>query len=343
MKIAIDCRLIDKKYNTGISRYSEFLIHYYSLKYGAKDVVLISNDPKFTYLNLKVVFTNLKPFNVFHFLFFSRFISKLNIDLIHFPFYSSSFFKIKNITTIVTAHDLMYRLVDKFFGNRLCLNYMKVSYFNFIVFRTFKNSDFIISVSKTTQDDIRSCFGFNSIHIPEDSSIDCDIDVTILNRFNLTPKSYFFYCGNNRPHKNISFIKRVFNVNNSLPILVLAGKGHQSSENVLNLGVVSEAELKALYVNAIAFIFPSKYEGFGLPILEAIRLKTLVVASRIPAFTEFNSKNIYFFELDKEKDLLNLLEKVKNCKFQDDSLLEKYNKTFIYKQYDTITDNLKPC
>lgn len=341
MKIGIDCRLIDKKNNTGISRYSEFLIHYYYSKYGANNLVLITNDPNFTYLNLTIAFTKLKPFNVFHFLVFSRFISKLKIDVIHIPFYASFFFKIKNLTTLVTAHDLMYRLVDNFFGNRFYLNFIKIIYFNFIVSRTFKNADFIISVSKTTQDDIKSCFGFNSIHIPEDSSIDGDFDLNILNRYNLNSKNYFFYCGNNRPHKNISFITRVFQTNKSLPILVLAGNGHKSAENVLNLGVVSEAELKALYMNAIAFIFPSKYEGFGLPILESIRLRTLVVASKIPAFTEFISKNIYYFELDEESDLINLLGEVKNYKFQDDLLLESYDKEFIYKLYDSIADNLK--
>lgn len=341
MKVGIDCRLVNKEINSGISRYTEFLINYYSLKYGAKNIVLISNDPKFSHFHSTVVFTKLKPYNIFHFFVFSKFVSKLKLDVIHIPFYSSFFFKINNLITIVTVHDLMYRLVDSFFGNRFYLNIVKVFYFNFIVKRSLRNADFIISVSKTTQDDIKSCFGFNSIHIPEDSSIDGDFDLNILDRYNLKSKNYFFYCGNNRPHKNISFIKRVFQTNKSLPILVLAGNGHKSAENVLNLGVVSEAELKALYMNAIAFIFPSKYEGFGLPILESIRLRTLVVASKIPAFTEFISKNIYYFELDDESDLVNLLGEVKNYKFQDDLLLESYDKEFIYKLYDSITDKLK--
>jgi hypothetical protein len=343
MKVGIDCRLIDKKINSGISRYTEFLINYYSLKYGANNIVLISNDPNFIHFNSTVAFTRLKPYNVFHFFLFSKFVKKLKLDLIHIPFYSSFFFKINNLITIVTAHDLMYRLVDNFFGDRFYLNKIKVSYFNFIVKRSLKNADFIITVSKTTKKDIKSCFGFDSFQIPEDSSIDGDTESNILNRYKLKPKSYFFYCGNNRPHKNISFIKRIFEINDSLPILVLAGNGHKSSKNVLNLGIISEAELKALYVNAIAFIFPSKYEGFGLPILEAIRLKTIVIASRIPAFIEFKSKNIYYFDLDNEKGLLKLLEKVKFVKFQEDSFLKSYEKEFIYKLYDSITDRFKRC
>lgn len=343
MKVAIDCRLVNKKINSGISRYTEFLIKYYSLKYGKNNLLLITNDPKFSYFNLNVVHTNLKPFNIIHFLFFSNFVLNLKIDIIHIPFYSSFFLKVKRTITIVTAHDLMYRLIDDFFGNNFCINKIKVIYFNIIVKSSLKNADYIISVSKTTQNDVKSCFGFNSIHIPEDSSIDGNINLDILSRYNLKPKSYFFYCGNNRPHKNISFIKKIFETNHSLPTLVLAGNGHNSSENVLNIGIVSESELKALYINSIAFIFPSKYEGFGLPILEAIRLRTLVVASRIPAFIEFKSKNIYYFDLYNEADLINVLEKVKSSKFQDDSLLKNYDKDFIYHQYDLITDNLKFC
>ncbi len=341
MKIGIDCRLVDKKINTGISRYTEFLIKYYTQKFGDENIVLITNDPKFSYSNLTVIHTRFKPFNILHFLIFSKFIAKLQLDVIHIPYYSSFFLKIKSLTTIVTVHDMMYRLVDNFFGNNYLLNKIKVLYFNFLVSRSLKNADVIISVSQTTQKDILSSFGFKSIHIPEDSSIDGNIDLNILNKFNLKPHSYFFYCGNNRPHKNISFIKNIFETNSSLPQLVLAGKGHYTSENVLNIGIVTESELKALYINAIAFIFPSKYEGFGLPILESIRFRTKVVASKIPAFLEFNSKNIYFFELNNKTDFLNILNQAISAEFHEDLFLKRYDKSYIYQLYDLITNNLK--
>lgn len=81
MKIVVDCRLINKTQNTGISRYTEFLINYYIYKYGAKNVFLITNDREFVYDGCFILYTNLKPYNILHFIKYSKFIDSLEINI----------------------------------------------------------------------------------------------------------------------------------------------------------------------------------------------------------------------------------------------------------------------
>lgn len=337
MKVGIDCRLINKIQNTGISRYTEFLIDYYISRFGVSNVILITNDISYENSDCKVIYTTLKPYNILHFFRFPNFVNNIGLDLLHVPFYSALFKKNSNIKVIVTVHDLMYRLVNDFFDTNKILNQFKLFYFDFIVNKSLINSDVIVSVSKTTKNDILITFGFDSVHIPEDSNIEFDADLSKLNKFNLINKPFYFYCGNNRPHKNIDFIRSIFNNNLDLPPLVLAGKGHQKSENVISLGVVSEEELIALYKSAMAFIFPSKYEGFGLPVLESLRLGTFVIASNIPAFLEFDSKNIFYFELNNKDEFLIAIDKSKTQSFiKEESFFDYYDKSRIYKLNDQM-------
>lgn len=337
MKIGIDCRLINKVQNTGISRYTEFLIEYYINRFGSSSISLITNDKGFEYYDCTIIYTVLRPYNLFDFIRFSKFVNTLGYDLLHVPFYSGFYKKAFGTKVIVTVHDLMYHFVEGFFGKNKILNFLKIKYFDYIVKRSLENSDIIVSVSQTTKKDVFETFGFNSIHIPEDSEVSKNSDLNILSKHNLQDKGFFFYCGNNRPHKNIDFIVQIFNSNQNLPTLVLVGKGHNSSVNVLAIGIVSEEELAALYESAIAFVFPSKYEGFGLPVLEALRSKTCVIASKIPAFLEFKTENVLFFELQNEKEFMTAVKKSLSSDFIVDELfLEIYDKKNIYELYDML-------
>ena len=137
------------------------------------------------------------------------------------------------------------------------------------------------------------------------------------------------------------FLIDIFTNDPNLPPLVLAGKGHQDLKNVIATGIVSDEELKALYKSAIAFIFPSKYEGFGLPVLEAIRLETLIVASKISVFLEFKTDNIFFFEVDNKNEFLEALNKTFYTDFVvDEIFLENYNIITIYRLNDLMIDGL---
>jgi glycosyltransferase involved in cell wall biosynthesis len=337
MKIALDARLLDKRHNTGISRYTEFLMEYYVKRYGEENLCIITNDIELQIEKWNIIPTKLKPFNIFHFCRYGHFIKQFHFDILHIPFYSGTLFELRGTFVLLTVHDLMYRLVKDFFGGNLILSKAKKIYFDFIVKHSVRNANAVISVSKTTSADLLEAFNIKSVVIPENSEICTEREMEIIEKYNLHPKGFFLYCGNNRPHKNLKLVIEVFNSSLELPTLVLAGKGHQSSSNVIAVDVVSDAELKALYESAIAFVFPSKYEGFGLPILESLEFGTPVIASRISAFIEFQNKNIFYFDVDDSKQLKEALNEVLNHKFIDDmTFFEKYRKDSIYKMLDAL-------
>jgi glycosyltransferase involved in cell wall biosynthesis len=105
---------------------------------------------------------------------------------------------------------------------------------------------------------------------------------------------YFLYVGTLEPRKNLETlvsawreIRRDFRVD-----LVIAGRAREdfapppAQDGLKLIGAVSEHDLPALYSGALAFVYPSLYEGFGLPVLEAMRCGAAVITSNDPAIAE---------------------------------------------------------
>jgi glycosyltransferase involved in cell wall biosynthesis len=107
-------------------------------------------------------------------------------------------------------------------------------------------------------------------------------------------RPYFLFVGTLEPRKHISALIDAWRaVRKSRDIdLVIAGRRREDFPAIEEepglrlLGAVPDAELPALYSNALAVVYPSLYEGFGLPVLEAMQCGALVVTSRDPAIME---------------------------------------------------------
>jgi len=104
---------------------------------------------------------------------------------------------------------------------------------------------------------------------------------------------YFLYAGTIEPRKNIGVLIEAWReLSRTQPVeLWLAGRVrdgfHAPSEPGLHLiGAVEDQRLPELYSGAVACLYPSLYEGFGLPVLEAMQCGAMVIASRDPAITE---------------------------------------------------------
>lgn len=114
-------------------------------------------------------------------------------------------------------------------------------------------------------------------------------DGEALARFSLTSKRYLLVVGSPAAHKNVELVIRACaaRAQRSIPLVVtgsndarIKAASHQGeSETVRFIGRVSDSELKALYENALIFLFPSLTEGFGLPPLEAMACGCPVLAS----------------------------------------------------------------
>lgn len=158
-------------------------------------------------------------------------------------------------------------------------------------------------------------------------------DAKVLKKHGLQGKDYIFYIGGFDMRKNVNGLIRAYGMlwhgyenKKDCPDLVLAGKFNphlvplvidieKEIEEVRKiykiperkfkqLGFVEQADLPAIYQGAKVFCFPSLYEGFGLPVLEAFNCGCPVVTSRNSSLKELaNEKNAFIFDLESDKSL----------------------------------------
>jgi len=127
--------------------------------------------------------------------------------------------------------------------------------------------------------------------------------------------------GNRSKNKNFELLLRGFSMwpgRREVPLLVVGNEwsAHERSllkelgieQQVHRIDYVDDEYLRYLYNSASAFIFPSLYEGFGIPLLEAMACGCPVVASRIPTTVEVAGEHVVFFEPDSSEGLRDALD-----------------------------------
>ncbi len=160
------------------------------------------------------------------------------------------------------------------------------------------------------------------VHLAADPVFkECQHNTTSGDPPNNTP--YLFHLGNRSLNKNFPRLLEAFAVwdmRKSVP-LVVAGKDWSPKErqllidlgietNVKNVGYVEDVMLAHLYRNAAAFVYPSLYEGFGIPLLEAMTAGCPVVASRIPSTEEIAQDVPIYFDPNDTDELRYALDQV---------------------------------
>lgn len=160
-----------------------------------------------------------------------------------------------------------------------------------------------------------------------------------LGELNLKNKNYYFSLGSFNPNKNINIILDVAkSFENNDILFVISGGVYARSfsrnpdvgplpSNVRFIGDVGDEELKTLYLNAKSFIFPSKYEGFGIPIIEALALGVNVIASDIPATREVGGGLVSYFDPENSIQLQQLITNDNGCRKPEkmEELLSKFS------------------
>lgn len=138
------------------------------------------------------------------------------------------------------------------------------------------------------------------------------------------PKKYILAIGTLEPRKNLSSLVKAHGI---LPLtlqqkypLVLGGslgwdnrelrEQIEQSTYVHHIGYVKESELPGLYQHASLFVFPSRYEGFGIPLLEAMASQTPIIASNIPLFQSIAKTHARYVDTDSPEALSASIEQV---------------------------------
>ncbi|MFN7094649.1 MAG: glycosyltransferase family 4 protein, partial [Burkholderiales bacterium] len=135
-------------------------------------------------------------------------------------------------------------------------------------------------------------------------------DNSVLNRLNLQSGSYILAVSSQAQiiHKNFAILSQLAGQINTL--IVAVGNG-ESNSSIKYTGRISDAELKALYANAWVFIFPSLYEGFGIPPLEAMTCGAPVMVADIPVLKEVCANGALYFQPTALQDVIAKLDHLK--------------------------------
>jgi glycosyltransferase involved in cell wall biosynthesis len=231
----------------------------------------------------------------------SRILKRYKIDIFH----NLANYGIYNAPcpTVTTVFDLLtYKFPD--------LRSKKIQWYlyKFYLPHILKKSTRLIAISNNTKKDIKKLYGINNVDVINlgfDNKIfnqNVNNDKKILAKYGID-KNYLLFVGYLIPKKNLDTILKSLNyIRQKLNLIihfVIAGKRGPGSEAVFSLidklklndqiselGFVSDDELGAIYRNAKVFVFPSIYEGFGLPVLESMACSTPVIASNAGSLPE---------------------------------------------------------
>lgn len=225
---------------------------------------------------------------------------KRKVDLLHSMAFTSPI--MNKINTVLTVHDLAFKLHPE------TISLSKKIYYNFIFKHSIKKAKRIVAVSDSVKQEIIKYLNIaperiSTIHEAPvgDFSQAKDSKLKAATSKYGIKKPYILSVGTMEPRKNIPTLINAFQVlvqdKDFKYQLVLTGKKGwlgseletselKNNQSIIFTGFVEQEELKALYVGAELFAFPSIYEGFGLPLLEAMSCGTPVMASDIPIHRE---------------------------------------------------------
>jgi len=217
---------------------------------------------------------------------------------------------------VVTIHDIIHVLYPQFLPNRAALVYARV-----MIRRALKRADRILTVSYNTKRDLVDYFGiaparvevvYNGVSNRFRSDLPLEERKRVAAKYGL-PRPYLLFLGGEKPHKNVRNVLRAFaqaRRERALPhALVLAGpmpKNRSRVEAVISAlelddrvfrpGIVPESDLPGLFAGADAFLYPTLYEGFGLPVVEAMACGVPVLTSSTSALQEIAGGYAYLVD-----------------------------------------------
>lgn len=227
---------------------------------------------------------------------------------------------------------------------------------NFVNWTAINFSDILITVSNTVKEEIIKYYKIDKTKIKivnNTSSINnvkYDTAEKILKLYNLVSKNYLFFIGGLDKNKNVQLIIDSFNrISESFPNLKLVVAGTKGNDrlisqnpNIIFTGFISNEDVKVLYKNALIYLFPSLYEGFGIPIIDSQLLQTPVICSNIPVFKEVVGDGALFCELNIES-FTKGLEKILKDQVLRNSLIIKGFKNQKRFSIENIKEQIIEC
>ena len=249
---------------------------------------------------------------------------------------------------VVTIHDVAYKL----FPENFSLPFR--TYYNFLVPRILQSSRKIITVSNFSKREILKHYKI------EENKVDV-IYNAVSKEFTPSKKEnyekYILGVSSQSKHKNFDMLIKSFNKikDKDLKLYIIGEKNrnlnniltkeHKLNSDVIFTGRVSDQELAELYSNAVCFVFPSLYEGFGIPPLEAMACGCPIAVSNVASLPEVcRDAALYFDPLDMEDIAAKILKVVQNNDMKKTLIRKGFNQVKKYsweKSANKLVINMK--
>jgi glycosyltransferase involved in cell wall biosynthesis len=283
--------------------------------------------------NFKII--SLKTANKFTWNFWTlpRYLRKNPLDIYQTQ-YITPLFVPKKIKIITIIHDISFNFFPRL------IKFSDLLFLKIFIPISLKRADKILGVSKFTRNEIMDFYKmdpekvdwiYNAVGDNFLEKITQEQLNVVRKKYSL-PEKFILYLGTLQPRKNIPSLVNAFaDIREKLPEakLVLAGnrkganfdkkiekviKKNNLDDSVIFPGFIEEKDKPAIFKLATVFCYPSLYEGFGIPILEAMSQGTPVLASNIPSLREVARDGALFFDVEDLADFQKKLYTIYNDK-----------------------------
>ena len=352
MRIGFDAKRAFSNY-TGLGNYSRGTIRVLSTFFSENKYFLFipkkTLNPRLNFIKSQKNLNIISPNNLFNKLFPSYWRTKKIVNDIRFnkiDIYHGLSHELPigiektDVKTVVTIHDLIYLRYPEFFTKFDRKIYDKK-------FRSACNrADKIIAISKQTKKDIIDFFNIheNKIEVVYQgcnevfkSTKNDDEISNVKNKFKLF-ENYLLYVGSIEKRKNLlTLLESLKNLPNKNLIIIGEGTSYKKEcldfikKNKLEnrakiLSGLNLFEMACIYQDAEMLIYPSIFEGFGIPIVEALFSKIPVITSRDGCFKEAGGENSIYINPLSSKEITNAINKISNDEKLKKKMIEKgYN------------------
>lgn len=352
LRIAIDATALPKK-PVGAGRYIQNLVRETLSQNTAFEIVVFAHEDDFDlfYLDKKYkqnfyfVNDHGRVFRlIWEQLIFPMILIREKFDLVHGLHYSRPI--IAPCPVVTTIHDMTFFVMpDKHI-------WVKRLFFRFFIRFSSRFSAKLLCVSENTKSDLIKIIGVDQVKtvvtpLGVDEQYVQISEINLLNRVKdkyALPDKFCLFVGLIEPRKNVpllinAYAQAVVAMGDGSTNLVIAGRWGWESEQILRLveelglkervyfpGYIDETDLPTLYSLAEFFVYPSFYEGFGLPVLESMACGTPVITTNISSMPEFVGDSGILVEPNDEIQLVNAIKKFLNHDFDKKSLAKEAKK-----------------
>jgi glycosyltransferase involved in cell wall biosynthesis len=241
---------------------------------------------------------------------------------------------------VTVFHDLQHKRHPEYF------RWFDLPFWQFFLWASARRSRGLIAVSVATRDDLQRYYGVGASVIQH--GVEWQFFQIAKRR---EPRDYILCVSTSHPHKNLERLLRVSKQMKDLPGLVITGVRGFAAKEVESLaggcvrltGWIPREQLYELFRGARGFIYPSTFEGFGMPVSEAMAAEVPVACSDIPPLREVAGSTVHYFDPSSDAAIRDALERLVAGKIPTEAAARRAAQFTWRKTAQSTLDYLSKC